>query len=420
MSLDNINFLVFRAKIKDRAFVAKAGLFVAFLSVFIVAISLADASAKGQWSGYVAAEARLFANSPSFSSQDNHNVSLAIQPEYYHEWGARNSLTITPFLRLDSADSERTHFDLREFFGLWVFDGWELGVGVRKVFWGVTESQHLVDIINQTDLVESLDGEEKLGQPMINISVVKDYGTFDVFVLPYFRERTFPGKGGRLRQDIIVDTDRAEFESSKEDRHIDLALRYSLAVDAWDLGLSHFVGTGREPLLKEGTDGSGDQVFIPVYKQINQTGLELQWTGENILLKLEAIYRTGYGDPYSAWIGGFEYTFYGVAGTAMDLGVLGEWSHDTRDDKATTQFDDDLMVGMRLSVNDVQSTEALLGMVQDIDTSAKMVFLETNRRFGDNWKATIETYLFLDQPANDRVNGARDDDYLGLELAYYF
>ncbi len=61
-----------------------------------------------------------------------------------------------------------------------------------------------------------------------------------------------------------------------------------------------------------------------------------------------------------------------------------------------------------------------LGVVQDIDSSARTIFLETNRRFGDNWKATLETYLFLNQPADDRVNGARDDDYLGLELAYYF
>lgn len=420
MRLDYINCLDFRANKKARSFVVKAGFYIAILSVSIVFIFAADASAASQWSGFVAAEARLFANSPRFSSQDNHSVSLALQPEYYREWGVRNSLTITPFLRIDSADSERTNFDLREFFGLWVFDGWELGIGVRKIFWGVTESQHLVDIINQTDLVESLDGEEKLGQPMINISIVKDYGTFDVFVLPYFRQRTFPGKGGRLRQDIIVDKDRAEFESSKEERHIDLAFRYSLAVDAWDLGLSHFAGTGREPVLRVATDGSGKEVYIPVYKQINQTGLELQWTGDAVLIKLEAIHRTGYGDPYSAWTGGFEYTFYGVAGTTMDLGLIGEWSHDTRDSKATTQLEDDIMVGLRLSVNDVQSTEVLLGMVQDIDTSAKTIFLETSRRFGDNWKATVETYLFLNQPADDRVNGARDDDYLGIELAYYF
>ena len=87
-----------------------------------------------------------------------------------------------------------------------VFDESELRVGLRKVFWGVTESQHLVDIINQTDLVESLDGEEKLGQPMINYALINDWGTLDLYLLPYFRERTFSGINGRLRSSLYVDT----------------------------------------------------------------------------------------------------------------------------------------------------------------------------------------------------------------------
>ncbi len=79
---------------------------------------------------------------------------------------------------------------------MWVMIG-ETRVGVRRVFWGVTEFQHLVDIINQSDSVEDIDNEDKLGQPMINLSLVKDWGIVDFFVLPYFRERTFAGAEGR-------------------------------------------------------------------------------------------------------------------------------------------------------------------------------------------------------------------------------
>ena len=62
--------------------------------------------------------------------------------------------------RLDSADSSRSHFDLRELNYLWLGDAGELSVGIGKVFWGVAEFVHLVDIINQTDLVENIDEEE--------------------------------------------------------------------------------------------------------------------------------------------------------------------------------------------------------------------------------------------------------------------
>jgi hypothetical protein len=51
-----------------------------------------------------------------------------------------------------------------------------------------------VDIINQTDLVENIDGEDKLGQPMVHFSYFGDWGVVDFFLLPYLRERTYPGK----------------------------------------------------------------------------------------------------------------------------------------------------------------------------------------------------------------------------------
>ena len=101
------------------------------------------------------------------------------------------------FGRVDQHDRNRTHGDIREAFFELFFDEWTLGFGIHKVFWGVTESRHLVDIINQTDLVENTDGEDKLGQPMLNLALIGDYGTVDLFVLPYFRERTFAGADGR-------------------------------------------------------------------------------------------------------------------------------------------------------------------------------------------------------------------------------
>ena len=82
----------------------------------------------------------------------------------------------------------------------WAYEDWsykgteiELLVGINKVFWGVTESVHLVDIVNQTDLVEDLDQEDKLGQPMVNLALQHDWGLLNIYLLPYFRERTFPG-----------------------------------------------------------------------------------------------------------------------------------------------------------------------------------------------------------------------------------
>ena len=36
------------------------------------------------------------------------------------------------------------------------------------------------------DLVENIDTEDKLGQPMLNLAFIQDSGTVDFFVMPYF------------------------------------------------------------------------------------------------------------------------------------------------------------------------------------------------------------------------------------------
>ncbi len=372
-------------------------------------------------SGFAAGEIRLFPNDALFIGQNDQSSSFALQPEYYHEFESGSSFTFVPFLRLDSGDRERTHFDIRELTYLWLKEDFELRIGVRKVFWGTTETIHLVDIINQTDLVENVDTEDKLGQPMANLSFSRDWGTVDIFWMPFFRERTFAGTGGRLRGATVIDEDRTQYESAAEEWHSDWAFRYSHTFGDLDLGLSQFVGTNRDPTLLDGTDSNGNAIKIPKYEQIKQTSFDASYVIGDWLWKLESLYRTGQGnDDYFAWAGGFEYTFVGVLGSNMDLGAIGEWMFDTREEEATTAFENDIATGLRLALNDAASTEALLGWVQDLNSSARFLFLEASRRFGDNWLLTAELRTFLNQPAEDFLFEQRDDEIMQIELAYYF
>jgi len=385
---------------------------------FFVTASFSQAH---EFSGFIGAETRLFPNSALHLGQKDDSISFVAQPEYYHEFEDGSSFTFVPFYRFDSADRERTHFDIRELTFLWLKEDFELRLGVRKVFWGTTEILHLVDIINQTDLVENVDAEDKLGQPMANISFSRDWGTFDLYWLPYFRERTFVGTGGRLRGSAVVDADRTQYESGAEEWHSDWAFCYSHFFGDWDVGLAQFVGTSRDPTLLDGTDPEGNAIKIPKYEQIKQTSLDVSYLINEWLWKGEALYRTGQGnDDYFAWTGGFEYTFTRVWNTQMDLGVIGEWMFDTREDEATTAFENDLAGGIRLALNDSASTEALFGWVQDLNSQARFLFLEASRRFGDNLLLTAELRTFINQPAEDFLFEQRADEIMQIELAYYF
>jgi len=378
-----------------------------------------------EWSGQIGVEVRLFTESAAYTQQHGHNSSVYLQPEFYHQFESGNSsFTFVPYLRIDQHDNERSHADIRELTWVNVQDNLEWRVGIRKVFWGVTESLHLVDIINQTDLVDSTDGEEKLGQPMLNLSYITDIGSFDVFVLPYFRERTFAGKDGRLRTQPYVDTSTVFYESSKKEKHIDYALRWAHSIDEWDLGVSYFSGTSRDPRFIVGTDSSGASVLNPYYDVIQQAAVDLQATYGSWLWKLESIHRAGIGgasnNSYNAFAGGVEYTFYSAIGEATDIGLVFEYLRDDRGESATTPFQKDVMLGIRFNLNDEQSTDALIGVIKDLDKDAAIYSFEANRRLTNNLKLSVEARKYSNLTPADILYSYLKDDYVQIEFVYYF
>lgn len=391
---------------------------VCLVSAYVVAMPVCGAG----WSGYVSAEYRYFNHDPLYPEQEVQYWSLAAQPEYYREWeGGDQSFTFTPFGRWDRYDERRSHWDIWELKGYWNRGDWQWNAGISRVFWGVTESHHLIDIINQTDTLEGVDGEEKLGQPMVHGNWTQDWGVLDLFVLPGFRERTFAGENGRIRSPLVVDVDNPVYESSREDRHIDYALRWSNSYDTWDIGVYYFYGTSRDPRLEPGLNDVGEAVLIPYYDIIGQVGVDAQVFLGNWTWKLEALNQRRKIERYSAAVGGFEYTFFGVFGSLVDIGTLVEYNYDTRGTASPSPFANDVFAGIRLTPNDVQSTEFIAGVVYDLDNAGRIFRVEASRRLFNNWKLSFEaqTYSGIDQ-RDPVLYPVRDDDYLQLDLAWYF
>lgn len=375
---------------------------------------------SGEWSGFVSLETRLFFQSPRFPQQRDQNVSAAFKPEYYVDWAdGTQQFGFSPFFRYDAQDHQRTHADIRELYWQIERDRLIAKVGVDVVFWGVTESQHLVDIINQTDLVENIDGEEKLGQPMVNLDYLSNWGTWEAYVLPYFRERTFPGEHGRLRTEPAVSTSNPLYESGSEEKHVDFALRWSHNIGDWDLGLAHFTGTAREPYLQADTS-SGSMKLIPYYQQIDQTSVDAQATKGAWLWKLEALYNQNNLEDYYAYVGGFEHTTFGIGSSPVDLGILLEYHDDERGDEATNGLASDIYLGARLTANDVASTMALAGIIYDTDTNSVFGNIEASRRLNEDWSVDLELRFTTNSEDDENLYFIESDDYLGLALRRYF
>ena len=375
-------------------------------------------------SGRAEVETRLFPYDAAFAGQKNSTLSpsVALEPEFRVEWNdRRDRITVIPFVRLDLDDNERTHGDIRALNWTHRATDWDLVVGIGKVFWGVAESRRLVDVINQVDLVENLDEEDRLGQPMVNLSYFTPFGAIGLFVLPGFRERTFTDSDARLRGPRPILVDEARYDSGAEEYHVDFAARWSHSFGGVDIGVAHFNGTGREPRLIAETR-SGSLVFVPFYDQIDQTSIDAQLTAGDWLLKFEGLTRAGQGDRYFAGVGGFEYTFTGILGTRADLGLLGEYHYDGRDDPALlSSFDRDIFAGARLVLNDPDSTEILVSALVDQANQTTVFNLEAERRIGENWKVEMETRLYVNVSTSDTVLfGIRRDDHVLLRLSRFF
>ena len=371
-------------------------------------------ASAAEFAGQVNLEHRQFC-SHGLQQQEKGQSSLVLEPEWYWELAdGEASFTFVPFYRYDEMDSERTHADIREALYLTYWDDYELRAGISKVFWGVTESAHLVDVVNQTDAIESLDGEDKLGQPMLHFSAIKEWGTLDALLLPYFRERTFAGEDGRLRP-IIPVSQEAIYQSSKEQRHIDFALRYSTMIDDWDLGFSYFQGTNRDPYYRIISND-----LAPYYAQSKQVGIDIQGIVGDWLWKLETIYRDS-DDHHLGAVGGFEYTWVGAFDSIWDVGLISEYLYDSRGENAQTIGQNDVFIGGRFALNDAAGTEVLIGVTQDLDHSdVYNAKLEASSRINNHLKWRVDAWLFENVTPNDLLYFARQDDFIELSLEYYF
>ena len=254
---------------------------------------------------------------------------------------------------------------------------------------------------------------------MIHYSYFNDFGSFEAFALPYFRERTFEGADDRLSGGIIVTSDTALYESPSEQTELDLAARYSNTIGNWGLGLSWFRGTSRESDFFRFSDFTNGSTTV-YYPQIDQLGVDVQLTSGGWLFKLEAIHRNFDDHFYQDFVAatfGTEYTLVGIFHSIYDLGLLSKYSCDQRDQNASSIFQNDAFIGARLSFNDISDSQLLLGIFNDLNnTDSRAVFLEASTRIAPLLTMNIELRYFDSSTPIDLLLALRMTALFRLEL----
>lgn len=288
---------------------------------------------------------------------------------------------------------------------------WQLGLGVREVYWGVVESQSIADLINQRGPDQSTRGDQKLGQPMVDVALTGIWGRAELYFLPVFRPRPFRGRAGRLWSSLPVDESRPIFAPGAGRRHVDWAARWSRRFGTWDVAASYFRGVARDPQFESVPGHRGGWALSPHYDLSDQLGFDVQWTRGPWLWKLELMGRDRAGSQDVAVAGGVEFAF------ADYLSVFLEYLFDGRGPAVTTSFEHDVSIGARLLYQDGQVSA---GGFIDQRSANTILWLEARRRLSSGMSLNLDARGFLGREAREPPLARRQETSVSLSLSWYW
>ena len=377
---------------------------------------------------------------PTVSSSERWQQTLSLRTQFDASadddaWRLHGDVS----LRADDLDDHRTALDVRELYISYASHSLQVSAGLRRVFWGVTEFVHLVDVINQVDLADNLDSEDRLGQPMLQVELAEGEWAVQGYLLPGLRERRFAGAKGRLPGGLPLRGD-SSLAPSLHGENLSLALRGEWHGRGIDIGVAHFSGAGREPRFDLAPGPDMLPRLRPRYEHVEQSSVDAQWLSGDWAWKLEAYSSTGQGNRYSAAAAGLERTFVGPfsellpesSGLARaDLGVVLEFLYDQRDSRAPVgHYEHDVALGLRVAANDAADTNMLLGFVQDVHVDEHTLSVEASTRLAARVTLELEARAFGGQSRRPTLNALSDpanktgfldpDDYIQLELTAFF
>src|SRR5215203_39161 len=312
------------------------------------------------------------------------------------------------FGRADVRDRRSSHADVREATWAWLPNQtWEMRGGILAEKWSFTESNAVVNVVNQRDQLEAPNGDARLGQPGVSLAIRLPAGRLTVYSLPWHRSWRFAGAPGRFRPPTELDRPETARGTAA------YAARWDVRARRIEIGLSYFEGVSRDPAIE--TAGAAYRVIYPV---VHHTGAQLQLLVGPSLLKLDIAHVKP--REKASFIG---FTLGGEGPLtlgAADLTVLAEFTYDQRGVQAPTGLDRDLLLAARWNPNNAAGTEATASTMIDVRSGAQMLRAKFSRRLSATWRWTAEAHVLARQRRGDFSYWLRRDSFVQVAIARFF
>ena len=154
--------------------------------------------------------------------------------------------------------------------------------------------------------------------------------------------------------------------------------------------------------------------------------MTLQYSLEGWLLKAEMRHRDIQNDEFdeedaTAAVTGFEYTIVGPMGLDFDLGLLMEYQYDSRGKDSLAQSQNDMFYAARIAFYDMDSSEILMGMTQDLDyPGSRLYSIEGNTRLNSFTKIAVRALVLTANTGDELMDYIKKDDSVETSLTFYF
>ena len=331
-----------------------------------------------------------YPRSAAFDGQENSFFHVQVQPEL-SVFNDTTEWILQP--RISGGTAGVGVADFREAYVASRIGEIDVLVGNTILFWGKVESHNPADVVNSHNYSRGLMRSEKLGAPIVRVSLPIGSGQLDLLAIDFVKN-IYPSQS--LREHVGTRIGKqVSFSGGASKSDIGHAARLSTYYGDVDLGLSLFRGISNAPRLVPQSNG----ILQPDYSRINQLALDIQYLRGDTAFKGELIHRKGQYDRlgafknYRAGVLGLEHSLYDFASSGGDLVLLTEYAFDSRNSLSHSGFQNDLTIGVRWLKNDINDTEALTLVTQDLDYKSQLLTVRIDRRINDH--VTFQTSVRL-------------------------
>jgi hypothetical protein len=230
----------------------------------------------------------------------------------------------------------------------------------------------------------------------------------------------FPAATARLSPAVPVHQKDVIYGSGRGRSQLEGAVRYFRNVRNVYFGVSQFYGYARDPEMLVVFDGQSMPYLAARYDLEHQTGVELQVTFGNLILKSEDVFRVdAQGRRSHASSGGGEYDLGAVLHSDRTFGLFAEYYFDSRSQSLVIPFRNDVFAGARVGLNDRRSSEVRVWGNYDLSAgTVTAIMVDASTRLSERLKAVVAYRGIVAR--QDALASIARDSHLVFNLEAFF